>query len=227
MPRWPDMDESKRCTATSSRTGERCKLARVPGTNVCATHGASAPQVKAAAARRVQEQQAMAAARRMMDDRDLSQYSDPVKALEFAVAYSHKLATRLALVAESIPDEDLAYRGKLGDQVRGELTALQRALSDLRSGAAEALKIGLAERQAGIRERTADMLQKALDMALQSTGLTLEKQHEARNTFRRHMVIRAELDAPEEPKAITQDEFIGAEVRHLERLGKAEGWLTD
>ncbi len=225
MPRWPDMDESKRCTATSNRTRERCQLPRVPGTNVCATHGASAPQVKAAAERRVQEGKAMAAARRMMgDSADLSQYSDPVKALEFAIAYSHKLAHRLALVVDGIPDEDLAYRGRLGDQVRGELTACQRALSDLRGAAAEALKIGLAERQAGIRERTADMLQRALDTALQASGLSLEKQYETRDIFRRNMVIRAELDEPEEPKAITQDEFVDAEIRDLERRKEAGGW---
>ena len=41
------MDESKRCTATSKRTGQRCGLARIPGTTVCTKHGGAAPQVRA------------------------------------------------------------------------------------------------------------------------------------------------------------------------------------
>jgi hypothetical protein len=49
------MDDSKRCAATSNRTGKRCELARAAGTTVCSVHGASAPQVRAAAQRRVAE----------------------------------------------------------------------------------------------------------------------------------------------------------------------------
>jgi hypothetical protein len=157
--------------------------------------------VKAAAARRVQEQKAMAAARRMMGDVDLSQYSDPVKALEFAIGYSRKLATRLALVVDSIPDDQLAYRGRLGDQVRGELTACRRALSDLRGAAAEALKIGLAERQVGVRERMAAMLERALDAALQASGVGLDERSRTRAVFRRNITIAR--PEPQEPQAIT------------------------
>lgn len=44
-----------KCTAHSSRTGEPCKKPAVKGTNVCRSHGAGAPQVKAAARRRLLE----------------------------------------------------------------------------------------------------------------------------------------------------------------------------
>lgn len=43
-----------RCTAKSSRTGQQCKKAAVLGTHVCRSHGAAAPQVKAAALRRLE-----------------------------------------------------------------------------------------------------------------------------------------------------------------------------
>lgn len=43
-----------RCTAKSSQSGERCKKAAVLGTHVCRSHGAAAPQVKAAALRRLE-----------------------------------------------------------------------------------------------------------------------------------------------------------------------------
>lgn len=44
-----------RCTARSSRTGERCKRAAMLGGNVCRSHGGNAPQVKAKAQRRLQQ----------------------------------------------------------------------------------------------------------------------------------------------------------------------------
>lgn len=40
------------CTANTSGSGNRCKKGAIKGGTVCATHGGSAPQVKAAAQRR-------------------------------------------------------------------------------------------------------------------------------------------------------------------------------
>ena len=47
------MDEARRCTARSSRTGRRCKKAAILGGSVCATHGGAAPQVKGSAKARL------------------------------------------------------------------------------------------------------------------------------------------------------------------------------
>jgi hypothetical protein len=44
----------RQCTATSHRTGERCKRRPILGGNVCPVHGGSAPQVIAAARRRLE-----------------------------------------------------------------------------------------------------------------------------------------------------------------------------
>jgi len=47
------MDDSRRCTAKSTRSGERCKKPAILGGKVCQTHGGGAPQVKKAAAERL------------------------------------------------------------------------------------------------------------------------------------------------------------------------------
>lgn len=44
-----------RCTARSKRTGNPCQLPPVAGANVCRWHGGAAPQVQAAARRRLQQ----------------------------------------------------------------------------------------------------------------------------------------------------------------------------
>ena len=44
-----------RCTAHSARTGQPCKRPPIRGGTVCATHGGSAPQVRRAATRRIEE----------------------------------------------------------------------------------------------------------------------------------------------------------------------------
>lgn len=53
-------DDTPRCTATNAR-GQRCQKRPIVGGTVCATHGGSAPQVKAAAERRLLERQALLA----------------------------------------------------------------------------------------------------------------------------------------------------------------------
>lgn len=47
--------DDRRCTATSSQSGERCRRPPILGGTVCATHGGSAPQVRDAAHRRLLE----------------------------------------------------------------------------------------------------------------------------------------------------------------------------
>jgi len=48
-----EKDPSRRCTAHSSRTGDRCRAVAIPGGNVCKTHGGSISHVKRAAERRL------------------------------------------------------------------------------------------------------------------------------------------------------------------------------
>ena len=47
--------EGRKCTAKSSRTGLPCQKSPIKGGTVCRTHGGSAPQVKQAAEKRLEE----------------------------------------------------------------------------------------------------------------------------------------------------------------------------
>jgi hypothetical protein len=81
-------NEQRRCTAYSSRTGERCRKWAVLGTEpgVCATHGASAPQVKRKARERVEM-----ASNRLMG-----------KLIEFAFDDTKPPATQLEAIKDSL-----------------------------------------------------------------------------------------------------------------------------
>lgn len=59
------MDESRRCTARSKRSGERCKRAAIVGGTVCNIHGGKAQQVAKAAERNAKRQAVEREASRM------------------------------------------------------------------------------------------------------------------------------------------------------------------
>lgn len=67
------MKDSRRCTATANRTGERCKNAAIKGSNVCRVHGGSAPQVKKKAQERLDEMADATTADIQRDIEDLQQ----------------------------------------------------------------------------------------------------------------------------------------------------------
>lgn len=54
-------NHARRCSARSKRSGEGCKRAPIAGGTVCTMHGGAAPQVRAAAQRRLQDQAARVA----------------------------------------------------------------------------------------------------------------------------------------------------------------------
>lgn len=80
------------CTAHSKQTGAPCKKTAIPGSNVCVYHGGKAPQVQAAARRRILEAADPVAAR--LIDIALNSESDSA-----AVAAARDLLDRAGLGA--------------------------------------------------------------------------------------------------------------------------------
>jgi len=70
------------CTAKAKSTGKRCRNPTVPGATVCRIHGGSAPQVRAAAARRILEAlvgPALVEMRRLIDENTIATVPDSVR----------------------------------------------------------------------------------------------------------------------------------------------------
>jgi hypothetical protein len=146
------MDDSKRCTATSHRTGKRCGLARIPGTTVCATHGGKAPQVKEAAAARVADAEARELARKM--DVDVAQFDgNPFEALGNLLARDQAEMERFARLAARLEDDQLTYTTRGGvEQLRAVLSAYQSERDAMGRRLDLMLRAGIAERLAQTRE---------------------------------------------------------------------------
>lgn len=215
MPRWPGMTT---CSATSTTTGERCGRAPAPGSDVCKRHGAAAPQVKAAAARRVAEAKIVEQASAELARLNVEPIGDPLAELSKlagqAVAWKDRMGARVNKLTE------IRYEGGLGtEQLRAEIALFERAMDRCASVLTGMARLDIDERMTGIRSRTADMLTAALEAALAATGLDVERQWQARDVFRSHLVfVRPLSEAPE----CTQAELVEGEIRSLE--SRTTGW---
>ncbi|WP_286960160.1 MULTISPECIES: HGGxSTG domain-containing protein [Arsenicicoccus] len=93
--------QERRCRATS-RSGQQCKRYAIRGANVCRWHGGAAPQVQAAAARRVQQEELETMARRASADGPtvtMSEvYTEMLTTAGMLIEYRDELADRKAAV---------------------------------------------------------------------------------------------------------------------------------
>lgn len=149
------------CIATSRRSGQRCKRPALVGATVCSKHGGSAPQVKAAAARRVEAMKASAALARIGARAE----GDPIALMLDVIAYQAGLVAYWRGRVEQIAEGDLTWgttKVKTGGDDEGTTeearphiayALLDEAQAKLVRYCAEALKAGVAERQVRLAEQ--------------------------------------------------------------------------
>jgi len=207
------MDESKRCIATSKRTGQRCGLARIPGTTVCAKHGGAAPQVRAAAARRVAEQKVRAIAMKLdVGPQDVS--TDPVALLSGMIHSGAVMMERFSRLVERCEDgQSLVYVAKSGvRQIRPEFAALRAERESLGRHLELWLKVSMAKAQLE-RDEAASQLTDRVATALSVAVTSVLLRHreldahalydEFMEEFRRAAKAwTADHPEPERPRAI-------------------------
>lgn len=192
----PDGDPTARekCTATAKRSGKRCTHWPMHGSTVCAQHGGKAPQVMAAAQRRLAEQAAVVAAATYGLPREV----DPGQALLEEV---HRTAGHVAWlgvqvaglergdvvwgVAEEI-DRPFTY-GEDGSQTGGGTEVKRKAAPNawvvlyqqerkhLAAVSKAAIDAGVSERVVNVFEQVASSYVQVLERVLERLELTAEQ----------------------------------------------------
>jgi len=165
-----------------SRSGAPCKRAAGPAGSPCRFHGGAAPQVQAAAARRVLD----AAARAALADMDVPVIADPLtelgKLAGQVVAYKDALA-RLVNDLASIRYED----AKGAEQLRAEVAVFNLALSECRQVLVAMARLDIDRRLAAIEETKARAVLAAFDAGLAHAGITGPTANEAKQVAARHL----------------------------------------
>jgi hypothetical protein len=207
------MDPSKRCTATSRRTGQRCGLARIPGTTVCAKHGGAAPQVRAAAARRVAEQKVRTAAMKLdVDPQGVT--TDPVALLSGMIHSGAMMMERFSRLVDRCEDgQSPVYTAKSGmRQVRPEFAALRAERDSLGRHLELWLKVSLAQARLH-RDEEASELTDRIATALGVAVTNVLLRHPELDALVLHQEIKEEFQQaarawtadhpePEHPRAV-------------------------
>jgi len=94
--------------------------------------------------------------------------------------------------AHLMMDNKLRYaHSKAGEMARMEIVLYERAVERFVKVLIDVSKLKIEDRLAGVREATAAMLERALDAALEDSGVGIEGKDKARTSFRRHLKVVA------------------------------------
>lgn len=152
------MDDSRRCTGTSKQSGERCGRPAIPGGTVCNFHGGKAPQVVAAAQRRLVEE----GATKELAKIKVKPIGDPVVAIG-------------ELAAEALAFFEGAKANAVEGKVDGAWMAFaERMLDQAGRLLAAAGRLGLEERRVRLEEAQLDLAAAVVMGVLRRAGLDPE-----------------------------------------------------
>lgn len=83
------------------------------------------------------------------------------------------------------------YKGDYGEQTRAEVILYNQALKDFAQVLLAIGRLNLDARLVGIRQQSVEMLDRALDLALEKAGVSYADKDKARATFREHIRVVA------------------------------------
>lgn len=182
----PDPMERARCRGTK-RTGDQCTRPPIRGGTVCRMHGGAAPQVLAAAHRRMLTKAAEADALAILAHEGIEQIDDPI--LELGKLASAAKALTLALAQRVNALESIRYKGVQGsEQLRAEVAMYERSLDRTGKFLEVLAKLGFQERQVQVSEQIAAQVTDVLKEILDDLQLNSEQRRQAPDVVRRHML---------------------------------------
>lgn len=121
---------------------------------------------------------------------------DPLNELLALAAEVGALKEIMRLTAANlISQQKVRYNhAKVGEQLRIEILLYERAVERFAKILIDVSKLRIEDRLAGVQEQTAQMLERALDAALEESGVGLAGITGARKAFRRHLkVVQGQL----------------------------------
>lgn len=164
------MSDPKRCRAHRSN-GEPCKRPPIRGGTVCSSHGGRAPAVRAAAGRRLAEQEATREVVRLTDARGpLSLpdvYREMLSTAGDAVAWQNILRQRV----DSLDDYS-SVSGMGGDQIRADVVLFERAMDRTAKVLELVARLDLDTRLTHISAQQGEQVARVLRVGLDAAGLS-------------------------------------------------------
>lgn len=151
--------DGRRCRATAKGTGEQCRRAAVPGGQVCASHGGSAPQVRAAGQRRLVAAEAQAAVARILGESGGRAVVDPVAEL---AELAGKLSAALDAIGALVERRGrVGSNGPAGEGIVPEVQIWLSLAGELRMSLAILSRIDLDERRLRVDAATGAQIGRA------------------------------------------------------------------
>lgn len=172
--------DAPQCTATSKRSGERCKAAAMRGQRVCKLHGGKSPQALAKAEQRQALDQAQREATSILGVAGTDQ--DPLEHALEAMYRAKWMETALSLVLErrASRDGEISHGGLTTTDMKGTTTADPllvelRHWTTLRTQISTSLmRAGIAERHVRISERQLEQMVQRVRGFVAELGLSLD-----------------------------------------------------
>lgn len=158
------------CTAKAKGTGERCRRSPIAGGTVCRVHGGASSSVRAAAARRAQEDAARQQLMALGEPEDI----DPSEALLRLISWKYGEVKWLRARVKDLPVDELTWgvsQTDVGSGPEGPIdrvtekaspsvwwTLLRQAEDQLAAYSERALRAGLEERRIRLAEQQGNMV---------------------------------------------------------------------
>lgn len=176
-------DGKTQCTA-HARSGNPCRQPAVAGATVCRFHGGGAPQVRAAAARRLAERQAYAT----LADVEVRPISNPLEALAEVAEEMRAFMTFAG--AEVAQLTELTTSNDAGTEHIAAVVALyERSADRCARLLADWVRLGFDERMTNLAERQAELVEQYLLAVVADLSLTDEQTALVPDAAVRHLTV--------------------------------------